>query len=214
MIERVGQPGLASRRAGNRRRRPRVNASASRDAPSRPRACRRANGSSSNTPIGPFHRIVLASAMMRANSSTRLRADVEAHHAARDLGGRHGAAFGVGARSRRPRPRPAAPRAARHARARRARAARTSSNRSRSTRLVPTSPPSAAISVNAMAPPISSASTRSIERLDHRELVARPSRRRGSPRRAASGSSSRPDEHLDLALHQPARRRPGGRSRA
>ena len=163
------------------------------------------NGSSSNTPIGPFQRIVLASAMMRAYSSTVFgpmsrpimpRGISAAGTVRRSAVAEISAAATTSCGTSTSTPRSRA----------RALAARTSSNRSRSQRLVPISPPSAAISVNAIAPPISSTSTRSINDsiTASLSLTLRPAEdRHVGPLRIVEQAR----QHLDLALHQPARDR-------
>jgi hypothetical protein len=119
------------------------------------------NGSSSNTPIGPFHRIVRASASVRANSSTdrgpmsspiRSRGSSAAFTVSRLASAEISGAATTSSGSWISTPRSSAARSA----------SRASSTRSRSTRLPPTSPPWATMNVKAMAPPTRMASTRSV----------------------------------------------------
>ena len=125
------------------------------------------------------------------------RADVEPHEPARDLGGGHRAPFRLQRHLRR------RDHVVRHldehatiAARRIARPAPRRNGLARQ-RLVPTSPPSAAISVKAIAPPMSNASTRSISDSITAQLVADLRARRGSPRtagrdRGAAGRAPRP----------------------
>ena len=89
----LGRSNRARARPGCRRRPTTVNAGRRRRPPGPPRASPPRTAPARTSPIGPFHSTVRASAIVRANSSTRPRADVQAHRSRRDLVGRHGPAF-------------------------------------------------------------------------------------------------------------------------
>ena len=69
---------------------------------------------------------------------------------------------------------------------------------------LPTSWPCAARKVKHMPPPIEQPVDLGQQRLDHGELVARPSSRRARPRTGRSRVAGQPAQHLDLAQHQAA----------
>src|SRR5918992_1325984 len=179
-----------------------VNASAPATAWATPRVPR-ANGSSSNTPIGPFQNTVLASARTRVNSSTvrgpmsnplrpggirsagtvRCRASAEASSAATTSSGRRmgtprSSAFFIDPR--------------------------TASTCSSSTRESPVPPPWAARKVKAIAPPTSRASTRS----RRASMTSSLSDTLAPPRTATNGSSgswrSRDSTSTSCCINRPA----------
>ena len=148
-----------------------------------------ANGSSSKTPIGPFHRIEPAPASASVKAATvagpmsRPISPSGITVGRHDLGGR--VRVDRGGRDHVDREV--------HRDAARPRGGQRIADLVEpvlSTSDAPTLPPSAAMSVNAIAPPITSASTRSASDVDHRRACRSPSRRRGSRRTAARGRAA------------------------
>src|SRR5919198_750455 len=148
-------------------------------------------GSSSKTPIGPFHRAVLASAMVRANSST-VRGPMSRPLRSRGMASAgtvcpFTSSEGSGATTTSSGSWISTPSASAVATAR-----RTSSYRSGSTRDLPTSPPAAARNENAMAPPTNRAST-----LGTSEFTAPSLSDTLAPPRMATRGSAAPSRSLE-----------------